>query len=135
MPLSLPLRRVLKRTVRVLGGGCCLLAVYLVHLLFFSETYCFVLPGIDTRYAPGFTEARFDRITAGMDSARVYALMGAPYGKLTLRSCGDTYPTIWSYTGDGKCKWLGMDFAWLGREVYFDRRGKVTARMRRIYYD
>jgi hypothetical protein len=135
MPLSPFFRRALRRTLLALSIGAFAVTVPLVQLVFFSEAYCAVLPGIDTRYASDFTEAGFDQIRAGMDSAQVCALVGEPYGKLTLRSFGDTCPTMWSYTGDGKCGWLGMDFAWLGREVCFDESGKVSVRRRHIYYD
>src|SRR5688572_20091072 len=43
------------------------------------EAYCFFYPGIDTRYAPGYSEAAFDKVTNGMTQQAVRQLLGTPF--------------------------------------------------------
>ena len=91
------------------------------------ESYCYVYPSIDTRYAPGFSERKFAEVRAGMSMDEVVALLGQPYHK------GEGRNSIrWSYTQDGKCSWA--DWAWFGREIVF-KHGRVVERVSCIYYD
>jgi outer membrane protein assembly factor BamE (lipoprotein component of BamABCDE complex) len=92
------------------------------------ECYCVFYPGIDTRYAPGYSESAFSLVTTGMTTEAVEQKLGAPLHTDTNRD-----GTIrWCYTEDGKCWW--GDFAWLGREVTF-RDGRVVQVFKRVYED
>ena len=91
------------------------------------ESYCYVFPSIDTRYAPGFSERKFAEIKAGMSMDEVITLLGEPYHR-----GGGRNSVRWSYTQDGRCSWA--DWAWLGREIVF-KDGRVVERISRIYYD
>jgi outer membrane protein assembly factor BamE (lipoprotein component of BamABCDE complex) len=93
-----------------------------------SESYCFLYPSIDTRYAPGYSESAFSQVSRGMTDEAVERLIGKPLAT-TKRSDG---AMRWLYTEDGKA--LFGDWAWLGREVVF-REGKVIEVLRSIYYD
>ena len=92
------------------------------------EGYNPVNPSIDTHYAEDFSEAEFVKITPGMDTTRVYALIGRP---LSIQALSET-EELWYYTGDGACSW--GDFAWEGREVHF-ANGIVTQTTTPIHYD
>ena len=91
------------------------------------ESYCYVYPSIDTRYAHGFSEEKFAEVRAGMSMDEVITLLGQPYHSGSGRNS-----VRWSYTQDGKCSWA--DWAWLGREIVF-KDGRVVERVSRIYYD
>lgn len=91
------------------------------------ESYCYVYPSIDTRYAPGYSERNFAEVRAGMSMDEVITLLGEPYHRGAGRNS-----VRWSYTQDGKCCWA--DWAWLGREIVF-KDGRVIERISRIYYD
>ena len=91
------------------------------------ESYCYVYPSIDTRYASGFSERKFAEVRAGMSMDEVITLLGEPYHRGVGRSSVRR-----SYTQDGKCFWA--DWAWLGREIVF-KDGRVVERISRIYYD
>jgi outer membrane protein assembly factor BamE (lipoprotein component of BamABCDE complex) len=98
-----------------------------------TESYCFFYPGIDTRYAPGYSESAFSQVTTGMTTEAVQGLVGTPLGKATDSDGVER----WLYTTDGKCSigsWYWADFAWLGRAVLF-RDGRVVEVVKRIYYD
>lgn len=91
------------------------------------ESYCVLYPGIDTRYATGFSEEKFARIRPGMTRSEVIHLVGEPLG-----APGTLLASRWSYTQDGKCRWA--DWAWLGREVHFEG-DRVKETVSRVYYD
>ena len=91
------------------------------------ESYCYVYPSIDTRYAPGFSERKFAEVRAGMSMDEVIALLGQPYHSGSGRNS-----VRWSYAQDGKCFWT--DWAWLGREIVF-KDGRVVERVSLVYYD
>jgi len=91
------------------------------------EGYCLVWPSIGTRFAPGFSEENFDRVTRGMTPTEVNALLGVP-----LDTRGRRNQETWSYSSDSSAR--GGDWAWLAREVVFDDR-RVVETTRRIYYD
>jgi hypothetical protein len=91
------------------------------------ESYCYLYPSIDTRYAPGFSERKFAEVRAGMSMDEVITLLGQPYHSGSGRN-----PVRWSYTQDGKCFWA--DWSWLGREIVF-KNGRVVEGVSRIYYD
>ena len=103
------------------------------------ESYCVLWPSIDTVYAPGFTDAGFERVQVGMTREDVRAQIGEPLDK-DFRSVnrlrhpgyqarGDE---VWTYTRDGGCPW--SDWAWLSREVLFSN-GRVVQRVYWTYYD
>jgi outer membrane protein assembly factor BamE (lipoprotein component of BamABCDE complex) len=83
MPTRLPHRRAFKSPLlNVLVGvmtASVLFITWAVVLVGASEAYCGFMPDVDTRFASGFTEAGFNRIGAGMDSAQVAAVLGEPY--------------------------------------------------------
>jgi hypothetical protein len=97
------------------------------------ECYCIFYPGIDTRYASGFSESAFSLVTTGMTSEVVQQQLGAP-----LHSDTNQDGSIrWCYTDDGKCivgGWKLADFAWLGREITF-RDGRVVQVYKHVYED
>jgi SmpA / OmlA family len=93
-----------------------------------------------TLYAEGFTEARFDQLRVGMSRDSVVLLLGKPleiqetfYPERKLK---DGSVSLYNYTLDWtpglNCPY---DYAWLGREVFFDDLGKVTAFCRSIHHD
>ena len=91
------------------------------------ESYCYVYPSIDTRYAPGFSEGKFAEVHAGMSKEEVVRLLGDPLGGISARES-----SRWSYSGDGKCHWA--DWAWLGRHVVFENE-VVVETIARVWYD
>jgi outer membrane protein assembly factor BamE (lipoprotein component of BamABCDE complex) len=97
------------------------------------ECYCVFYPGIDTRYASGFSESAFSLVTTGMTAEAVQQKLGAPLHTDTNRD-----GTIrWYYTDDGKCivgDWKLADFAWLGREVAF-RDDRVVQVYKHVHED
>jgi hypothetical protein len=106
------------------------------------ESYFVLYPSIDTEYAPDYTEEKFDEIQIGMSKDEVINMLGEPFIEDSTKNLdgvdlGFRYPDgtteIWSYTGDGAC-WFA-DLAWLGRWVYFDKNGKVTAKNKSIHYN
>ena len=97
------------------------------------ECYCVFWPGIDTRFAPGYSESAFDSLTVGMTAEDVQQKLGTPLFTHTNRDGA----IQWGYTDDGKCivgDWKLADFAWLGREVTF-RDGTVTQVHKQVYCD
>ncbi|HEX2851755.1 MAG TPA: outer membrane protein assembly factor BamE [Opitutaceae bacterium] len=91
------------------------------------ERYCLLYPGIDTRYAPAFSETAFARIKVGMTREEVTALLGPP-----LHSSARGTGLRWDYTQDGKCVWA--DWAWLGRSVVF-KEERVVEKISCVWYD
>lgn len=98
-----------------------------------TESYCFFYPGIDTRYASGYSESAFSLVSTGMTAQVVTQKLGVPLYTYTNRD--DTI--CWGYTDDGKCVvggWRWADFAWLGREIIF-RDGIVARVDKHVHYD
>jgi outer membrane protein assembly factor BamE (lipoprotein component of BamABCDE complex) len=93
-----------------------------------SESYCFLYPNIDTRYAPGYTESGFNQITPGMTAQTVEQLIGRPFN-IGMGADGTEY---WFYSQDGNA--LFGDWAWLGREVIV-REQRVVAVAQRVFHD
>ena len=92
-----------------------------------TESYCFFYPGIDTKYAPGFSEQAFSEVATGMTAEAVQQKLGAPLS-IQHHSKGD----LWFYTLDAKCKW--GDWAWLCRQVNI-REGRVDEITSRVCYN
>lgn len=91
----------------------------------FVEVYFPPYPAVDTRFAPGYSEAAFQRLEVGMTRDEVLDRIGRP-----LNSLADPY---WVYSEDGACAlW---DFAWLVRGVQFDERGRVVGLTAFVAYD
>jgi len=89
-------------------------------------------PWADTRVAQGFSEEKFDLIEIGFDTMRVKDLIGEPFSTQQM-DLNDSINLIWYYTSDGKSKYA--DFAWIGRELYIDKFGKVSKILKTIHYD
>ena len=75
-----------------------------------AEMYCFFYPSIETSYAPGFSEKKFRRISAGMTTNEVEMILGKPIYILPLTEC-----ELWEYSCERSLPFV--DFAWLRREV------------------
>ena len=126
------------KTILLIGVSVVVLA-YLFWCWAHTESYCFFYPGIDTCYAPGFSESAFSSITNGMTAEVVEQRLGAPLYSFTNKyNLPNEVDTIrWLYTVDGKCViggWRWADFAWLGREITF-RDGRVVEVLRHVYHD
>jgi hypothetical protein len=101
------------------------------------ESYCYLIPTIDTRYASGCSELRFRLIDVGMTREEVVQRIGQPLGKgryhrewhPAYKERGDE---IWHYTTDGAAAW--GDWAWLSRELIF-REGRVVQKVYWTFYD
>lgn len=63
---------------RMLLIGLVLVGIYIFWCYAHTESYCFFNPSIDTRYAPGFSDAAFNEIKAGMTAELVQRKIGAP---------------------------------------------------------
>lgn len=101
----------------VLGAGGVLLVLGVALTLWVGvEGYFAPYPAIDTRFAPGYSEAGFRSIQVGMTKAEVLQRVGAPFNAVQDQG--------WMYSQDGACGW--WDFAWLMRGVNFDATGRVT---------
>jgi len=111
-----------------------LLAVLLAPLALFAyappEGIFLFNPGIDTRYAPGFSEQAFAQVRVGMPEIEVRQLLGEPLSAFPGHD--REYDYILSYTGDGACSW--GDFAWKHRWVKI-REGRVQGVDRGWSYD
>jgi len=92
------------------------------------ESYFAPNPTIDTHFAAGYSEVAFDKVHAGMSKSAVETLLGAPLAIDTTTNRGDR----WSYSKDNAGFW---DFAWVTREVYFDKDGNVEQTRKDIQYD
>lgn len=114
-----------RRRAAVFAMGCVI--AFGLYTCFGFESYNYVYPSIDTRYAPGFSERKFAQVRAGMSMDEVITLLGEPCHRGPGRNS-----VRWSYTQDGKCSWA--DWAWLGREIVF-AGGRVVERISRVYYD
>ena len=103
----------------------------LFGLLFLSgypEGYCYFCPSIDTRYADGYSEEAFSRLTVGMTRAEAEAVMCSPLGAETSKS---GLVRIF-YTSDGAAPF--GDFAWFGRGLEISN-GVVTRVVKTMYVD
>lgn len=94
-----------------------------------SEGFNIIEPTIDTVFTADFSEDKFDQIEIGMDSTKVVKIIGKPLDIQQLKE----QKTLWYFTGDGKCEW--HDFAWLGREIKFDKNGLVSEKIKLVHYD
>jgi hypothetical protein len=93
-----------------------------------SEGYCYFYPSIDTRYADGYSETDFSRLTVGMTRQEVDQIMCPPL--YTWTNTTGLLQVYW--TGDGKAPF--GDFAWFGRGVEVSN-GVVIRVVNQIYYD
>lgn len=110
--------------------GICLLFVYMITFPFaHSESYFTDYPHIDTKFAPGFSEVKFNNIQPGFTKNDVLNILGEPLEKHEA----DEW-SRWSYSTDGKCQWL-CDLAWISYEINFDNEGKIKNKERRINYN
>jgi hypothetical protein len=122
------------RAITIVTGLLTLAVAYLG--LGGCESYCVLWPSIDTVYAPGFTNAAFERVKVGMSKEEVRNLIGRPLDTHPYSSRHPAYhergDEVWNYTRDGACTW--SDWAWLSREVIF-RNGRVVQKVYWTYYD
>ena len=117
------------KILAVLSVGFIICVLFMFGIVQTIEGYNSADPGIDTHYAEKFDEAKYKSIVAGMDTAQVIALIGAP---LSIQDFDDG-SALWYYTSDGKA-WP-EDYAWLGREIMFDSKGKVEYLNMGVHYD
>lgn len=102
------------------------------------EGYCWIWPGIGTRFAPGYSTWGFETVQPGMTKADVVRLIGPPLGvgvHLYDRPFGPTLERgdeLWQYGTDSSGR--GGDWAWLSREVAF-RRGIVVEKVYWTFHD
>jgi hypothetical protein len=118
----------MKTSCRIWLSGASVAAAFVFWCYSQIEAYCFFYPGIDTQYAPGFSEQAFSQIATGMTVRAVQQRLGTP---LDVQITADGRQ-LWAFTLDGKCKW--GDWAWLGRQVII-RDGRVIEVVKRVYYD
>ena len=100
----------MKRTWLISFAVLLLPAAFLFWSYSRIEAYCFFYPGIDTKYAPGFSERLFSQVSTGITAQAVQQKLGIPL-YIQSHAKGD----LWFYTLDAKCKW--GDWAWLCRQV------------------
>jgi hypothetical protein len=74
-------------------------------------------PDIDTKYTPGYSEAKFKQIIAGMTKNDVLSILGEPFSKSKVDWDWANVDNIWLFTSDGACSW--SDFAWKRKQVHF----------------
>jgi hypothetical protein len=135
--------RLTRRQVRTIFYA--LAASPLILFVFFDvgcgfEQRSILWPWIDTVQAAGYSESTFQKITVGMTRQQVDALMCKPlvvvdgncYMPVPSGVSLDVGAVRYSYTGDGRCPW--GDFAWFGREVWF-QDGVVTEVFSEVYND
>jgi hypothetical protein len=101
------------------------------------ESYCYLIPTIDTRYAPECSELKFRLLVkVGMSREEVVQRIGEPlhkgYVHRQRRSHLIPRDERWSYTQDGAHPW--GDWAWLSRELII-RDGRVVEKNYSTYYD
>jgi len=107
--------------------GTAFIASLLLYITSGFESYCFIFPSIDTRYAEGFSEKAFAQVRVGMTKGEVLSLLGAPLGDAFAQASSQ-----WTFSQDGKCTWA--DWAWLGRTIVF-RDDRVVEKISRVWYD
>lgn len=49
-----------------------------------GESYCWIWPSIDTRYASGYSERKFRQVEVGMTETQVVALMACPWAYIAI---------------------------------------------------
>lgn len=97
------------------------IALAVVVIAFFVVKVCFLedyfplCPSIDTVFTREYSEANFDLVVKGMTREEVENLLGKPFAIQKYSARNIRY----DYSHDGACAWLGCDFAWLGRSVFF----------------
>jgi outer membrane protein assembly factor BamE (lipoprotein component of BamABCDE complex) len=115
----------LVKILSLIATGICCLCLFVLGSFMLDEGYNPVVPGIDTNFAEGYDEAKFNSIKEGMDTTEVIQLIGRP----KFVQSGQA----WHYTSDGKCTWA--DFAWLKRRVMIGRDGKVKGTHASVSYE
>lgn len=95
----------------------------------YTESYCFFLPSIDTKFAEGYSEEKFQNIHNGMTIEKVILLLGSPLETITNK---DSKVATLYYSQDGAAPF--GDFAWLGRVVLI-KNGLVLDKGATVYYD
>lgn len=113
----------------ILFGLYIIWSVLLLGLFGVGESYYFLDPYIDTRFAPDYTPEKFDTIEIGMHISDVRTLIGEPLSKYVN---DETKIVIYYYTGDGttyseKYKGYGNFFAWYRSIITLDSSGCVIS--------
>lgn len=90
--------------------------------------YCFFYPTIDTTFAKGYSEAKFQMIQTTWTAERVVQEIGQPLHKYERDEGGES----WWYSQDGACSF--GDFAWLGRAVVISNN-VVVGKIERWFED
>lgn len=73
---------------------------------------------IDTHFSEGYTESKFQQVSANMTQADITALLGEPLSKQNVANQIE-FDELWYYSGDGACPWY--DFAWVRKQVHFNK--------------
>ena len=122
---------VLAAALASIAVGVQVLALFCLYVVAFrGETICPFYPEIDTRFAPGFSKAGFEKIECGMPENKVVDLIGPP---LWIKpQAARTSHEEWGYSGDGALGRWG-DKAWFYYGVVSDS-GHVIEKHVRIYY-
>jgi len=115
------------KTIGIAAGVLAALFV-LLFLSGYPEGYCYFWPKIDTRYADGYSEEDFNRLTVGMTRDEAETIMCSPLGIETNKS---GLVRIF-YTSDGAAPF--GDFAWFGRGLEISN-GVVTRVVNTMYMD
>ncbi len=89
---------------------------------------------IDTEFAEGFTQQKFNGIIRGESVYDFINRIGEPLVIDTFKiNQGKTLVIRYSYSMDGNCRW--GDFAWKSYEVIFDSNMVVIDKKVIWYYD
>lgn len=90
-------------------------ALYFAAFMLMGESVFPLDPGIDTVFAPQYSETGFEQIQIGDSQERVLDLIGEPLERGKLIQGQEQ----WVYSQDGG--FCCFDFAWLWRSVTFDQ--------------
>ncbi|RYD59335.1 MAG: hypothetical protein EOP56_00270 [Sphingobacteriales bacterium] len=121
------LEKILVKSFAAFGATSLLLIPYFAAMFALGESYDPFRPDIDTKFAPGFSQLKFDSIHPGMDSTVVLNILGKP-----IYTYGDSVTTQWSYSSDAKCKCY--DLAWLTKVIIL-QDGKVIDKLDGVAFD
>lgn len=128
------IRNYLLKTLGVVAVILISLSIFFIEYSVTIEGYNRFSPWIDTKTTDYFTEEKFDLITVGMDTTEIKDIIGEPlYRQSPIWIKSDSISQVWDFTSDGKFK--KGDFAWFARELYINRKGKVSEILKYIAFD
>jgi hypothetical protein len=95
-----------------------------------SESYCWIKPYIDTKFAKNYSPEKFDKIKVGMSEKEVQKIIGEPLDLYSEKA--SFYPKEAIYTQDAllfekaaKKGVEGADFAWYRSNITYNENKKV----------